>query len=344
MRLCLAGTSLDMSRNRVRTSEPAVHDDARPVKRSRKGAPVRIEEAQEPPVLLDDVLEGEAVAEDELEVDEEEDDDAEDARAALREVPLGQLAQLRADGRGDFGGPKLRTGGGEGRARAARVARANKNRPVEQSSKRPVSRLHIAPGLEALAQRHRPLVSRDPRFDEAVAGAGGSVTDSAFRKRYAFLYDEQLPQEKAQLKAQLKVRPLRLGLAGCISETRPSHIKPISFQREKRPERRDALRSQLLGIEQSLKQESQRRGADSRAAVRHRRERDAVAAGKKPFYLKKADAKREDLLAQFQELQKSGKLDKFLAKRRQKLATKDHVHAPMQGGPRRRTGGRDEEP
>jgi ribosomal RNA-processing protein 36 len=344
VRVCLGGTSRDMSRNRVRPSEPAVHDDARPVKRSRTGAPVRIEE---PPVLLDDVDEGDAVAEDELEVDEEDededDDEAEDARAALREVPLGQLAQLRADGRGDFGGPKLRTGGAEGRARAARVARANKNRPVEQSSKRPVSRLHIAPGLEALAQRHRPLVSRDPRFDEAVAGAGGSVTDSAFRKRYAFLYDEQLPQEKAQLKALLKVRSLRLRLAGCFSDTSIAN-QTHSFQREKRPERRDALRSQLLSIEQSLKQETQRRGADSRAAVRHRRERDAVAAGKKPFYLKKADAKREDLLAQFQELQKSGKLDKFLAKRRQKLATKDHVHAPMQGGPRRRTGGRDEEP
>jgi len=341
VRVCLGGTSLDMSRNRVRPSEPAVHDDARPVKRSRKGAPVRIGEAQEPPVLVD---QGDAAAEDELEVDEEDDDDdAEDARAALREVPLGQLAQLRADGRGNFGGPKLRTGGAEGRARAARVARANKNRPVEQSSKRPVSRLHIAPGLEALAQRHRPLASRDPRFDEAVAGAGGSVTDSAFRKRYAFLYDEQLPQEKAQLKAQLKVRSLRRGLAGCISDACIAN-QTHSFQREKRPERRDALRSQVLGIEQSLKQETQRRGADSRAAVRHRRERDAVAAGKKPFYLKKADAKREDLLAQFQELQKSGKLDKFLAKRRQKLATKDHVHAPMQGGPRRRTGGRDEEP
>ena len=53
-----------------------------------------------------------------------------------------------------------------------------------------------------------------------------------------------------------------------------------------------------------------------------------MAGGKKPFYLKKAASKREELLAKFEELKASGRLDKFLAKRRQKLAQKDHVHVP----------------
>ena len=41
----------------------------------------------------------------------------------------------------------------------------------------------------------------DPRFDDLA----GKYRDEAFKKRYAFLYDEQLPQEKAEVKKQVKV-------------------------------------------------------------------------------------------------------------------------------------------
>lgn len=43
--------------------------------------------------------------------------------------------------------------------------------------------------------------SRDPRFDDTIA----TFKDDAFKKRYAFLYDEQLPQEKEELKKSMKV-------------------------------------------------------------------------------------------------------------------------------------------
>jgi ribosomal RNA-processing protein 36 len=115
---------------------------------------------------------------------------------------------------------------------------------------------------------------------------------------------------------------------------------PFSPQREKREDRREALRQQLRDVEQSLKQETVLRAEDARQSARHSREKTAVAGGKKPFYLKKAAAKQDDLLAKFNELKASGRLDTFLAKRRQKLATKDHVHAP---GTRRGRMGREEE-
>lgn len=59
------------------------------------------------------------------------------------------------------------------------------------------------------------------------------------------------------------------------------------------------------------------------------KERAAVAAGKQPFYLKKSEKKRIGLLAQFKELKESGRLDKFMEKRRKKIATKDHRLLPV---------------
>jgi hypothetical protein len=41
-----------------------------------------------------------------------------------------------------------------------------------------------------------------------------------------------------------------------------------------------------------------------------------------------AEAKREDLVARFEELKKAGRLEAFMAKRRAKLASKDHVLMP----------------
>lgn len=53
-----------------------------------------------------------------------------------------------------------------------------------------------------------------------------------------------------------------------------------------------------------------------------------MEGGKRPFYLKKSEQRRLELLAKYEELQASGKLDKFLEKRRKKNAAKDHRYLP----------------
>ena len=42
---------------------------------------------------------------------------------------------------------------------------------------------------------------RDPRFESLTAGP---VVEEQYKKRYAFLYDDHLPQEKKELAAGLK--------------------------------------------------------------------------------------------------------------------------------------------
>lgn len=57
-------------------------------------------------------------------------------------------------------------------------------------------------------------------------------------------------------------------------------------------------------------------------------EKEAVKAGKKPFFLKKSEKKKQELIRKYKELKASGRLEKTLTKRRQKNAAKDHRYVP----------------
>lgn len=53
-----------------------------------------------------------------------------------------------------------------------------------------------------------------------------------------------------------------------------------------------------------------------------------MKAGKKPFFVKKSERKRQELVQRYQELKASGKLQKAIEKRRKKNAQKDHRYIP----------------
>ena len=59
------------------------------------------------------------------------------------------------------------------------------------------------------------------------------------------------------------------------------------------------------------------------------REQAAVKAGKRPFYLKKSEKKRQELVSRYHNLKAAGKLDKALAKRRKKNASRDKRMLPQ---------------
>ena len=58
------------------------------------------------------------------------------------------------------------------------------------------------------------------------------------------------------------------------------------------------------------------------------KEREAVKAGKRPFFLKKSEKKKQELIRKYQELKATGRLEKAIAKRRKKNAQKDRRHMP----------------
>ena len=110
----------------------------------------------------------------------------------VADIPLGRRTELAASG--SQGRAALLA-----KARAARAAeakrakRASKHAPAEQSSKKPV------PVLRDTMQTTK-FKGKDPRFESL----SGSFKEDRFRSFYSFLYDEQLPQERRELKAAIK--------------------------------------------------------------------------------------------------------------------------------------------
>lgn len=58
------------------------------------------------------------------------------------------------------------------------------------------------------------------------------------------------------------------------------------------------------------------------------KEREDIQAGKRPFFLKASEKRKQALIQRYHELKASGKLEKAMAKRRKKMASKDHRLVP----------------
>uniref|UniRef100_A0A1J3H818 rRNA biogenesis protein RRP36 n=1 Tax=Noccaea caerulescens TaxID=107243 RepID=A0A1J3H818_NOCCA len=222
------------------------------------------------------------------EEDEEEHSDSsvsssDEEEETEKELTLEEIHKLRADG-----------------SRAApwkpnqekKKSRANKNRPMELSSKRPVSR------YREVIQVPKKVV-RDPRFDSL----SGNVDTEGFRKRYSFFFEEKLPTEREELKKQLK--------------------------KTKNPEEVDELKNRLSYVEKWMKYEPSTINKGRAILTEHKKkEREAAKEGKKPYYLKKSEIRNQELIEKYNSLKASGKLESFLDKRRKKNATKDHRFMP----------------
>ncbi|KAL5552143.1 hypothetical protein UlMin_002319 [Ulmus minor] len=220
--------------------------------------------------------------------DSEEEDESsfaseeeEEIERELANVTFGELLRARADG-SDSVNLKLK---------GKKTGRANKNRPMEASCLKPVSRFR-----EVIQAPKR--VIRDPRFDSL----SGSYDPDGFKKRYSFLYEEEIPAEREEVRKQLK--------------------------KTGDPEVTEALQNRLSWIDKQLKFGSTKRTDNAILSEHKKKEREAIKQGKRPFYLKKSDIRKQRLTEKYQELKASGKLEAYMEKRRKKNASKDQRHMP----------------
>jgi ribosomal RNA-processing protein 36 len=236
----------------------------------------------------------------------------------LSHLPLDQRERLLRDGAGPRGLAARRRAHQAAEAQRS-LKRESRDRPREMSSKRPVSRYR-----EVIQVSREAIEGRDPRFPTAAdalgggkgkgkaggGGAGGGDADeAAARKRFAFLYDEAMPRERAELKARLK--------------------------REKSAARADELRLRLVQVEQRLRDEAARRRRQQARDELRGKEKQAVAEGKRPYFAKRSEVRAAELVARYEELKKGGKLEQYMEKRRRRNAAKDHRFIPSE----RRGGG-----
>ncbi|KAI5065107.1 hypothetical protein GOP47_0019802 [Adiantum capillus-veneris] len=226
-------------------------------------------------------------SEDDLPSSAEDVSEEEDIQGQISEVPFEELQKARSNGSSSFRPFP---------AQKSVPKRANKNRPVEMSSKKPVGRFR-----EVIQAPKRVL--RDPRFENLC----GSYEESKFKTSYKFLYDEELPAEKKRQQELLR--------------------------KEKSSEAITNIQKHINWIDTQLREEQLRRKRDQKSSEQKQREKESVKQGKKPFYAKKSETRKQELIAKYKELKASGKLEAFLAKRRRQNAAKDHRYMPYRRQP-----------
>ncbi|CAN6448435.1 unnamed protein product [Victoria cruziana] len=170
-------------------------------------------------------------------------------------------------------------------------ARANKNRPMEASSKKPAKRLR-----QVIEVPKKEV--RDPRFESLC----GTLDVERFRKRYDFLFDEELPKEREKLQKMLK--------------------------KSRDPKSVEELKQHISWINKQIKTGSAKKLDDKILADHKKKEREAVKHGKRPFYLKKSQVREQRLIEKYNELKAKGQVEAFMANRRRRNAAKEHRNVP----------------
>lgn len=216
--------------------------------------------------------------------DDSLDSEEENIERELADVTFEELQRARSDGSHSmYQKTKKEKKGG----------RANKNRPMEVSSRKPVSR------FREVIQAPKNVV-RDPRFESL----SGNLDVDGFKKRYSFIYENNLPAEKEELKKQLR-------------KTNDPNVV-------------EELKKQLSWIDKQFKSDSTKRVDAAILAKHKKKEREAAKHGKKPFYLKKSEIRKQRLVEKYTSLKSTGKLDAYVERRRRKNAAKDRRYIPYQ--------------
>ncbi|XP_073525078.1 ribosomal RNA processing protein 36 homolog [Phyllobates terribilis] len=170
--------------------------------------------------------------------------------------------------------------------------KADKSRPLEMSSKKPV------PFLRKVVPAKKRM-QRDPRFDDL----SGEFKPEVFEKTFGFL-DDIKKKEKETLEKKL--------------------------QKTRDPALREPLIQLLRRMDQQEKAAKQKQRLREKEAEFKRQQRERAQQGKKPLYLKKSDIRKLELVDQYQELKRKGKVEKFLSKKRKRNSIKDRRRLPSQ--------------
>ncbi|KAI8806087.1 hypothetical protein BJ742DRAFT_376193 [Cladochytrium replicatum] len=189
------------------------------------------------------------------------------------------------------------------KSRARPEKRADKNQPIEISSKKPVSRRRQVVEIKRMNYM-------DPRFEKRA----GNFNEDLFKKSYGFL-DEYRDSEIQMLKQEIA--------------------------REKGEWRRESLSKTLQRMLSQQETRAAKERTQKLKSEWRKTEVEQIRAGKKkaPYFLKKSDVKKLELMEKFSAVGgnaaggpgKKGNalaLDKFLEKKRKRKAAKERVLLP----------------
>ncbi|KAF9113331.1 rRNA biogenesis protein rrp36 [Mortierella sp. AM989] len=186
----------------------------------------------------------------------------------------------------------------EKRQRKIIQKRNDKNKPMEVGSKKPVGRFRQV--VEVASNKRR-----DPRFDSL----SGKLDTDLFEKSYSFLKDYQADEMK-------KLKDL--------------------IKKERDADMKEKLQKQLSRMVDRQSMEATQKRRQEIKREHKRKEKELVAKGKNPFFLKKSDQKKLELIDKFQNLKDNPKaLSRAMEKRRKRNSAKEKTK--ILGAKRRRT-------
>ncbi|KAG9745403.1 DUF947-domain-containing protein, partial [Aureobasidium melanogenum] len=168
-------------------------------------------------------------------------------------------------------------------------ARSSKHAPMAQASNRQVTRKR-----QVIDVPKRQV--RDPRFGPL----GGPVDDAALAKKYSFINDYQ-DSEMAELKAAIK--------------------------KSKNEDDKAVLKRKLLSMESKKKARENKEREQEVIRDHRKKEKEAIAQGKNPFYLKKSEQKKQALVNKFDSM-KSKDRERLIERRRKKVSQKEKKNMP----------------
>ncbi|XP_068178576.1 ribosomal RNA processing protein 36 homolog [Antennarius striatus] len=174
--------------------------------------------------------------------------------------------------------------------------RLNKNRPLEVSAKKPV------PFLRQVVAVKKPAC-RDPRFDDL----SGEFSADIFEKTYGFVSDIR-QKEKEVVQKQLK-------------------------KTKRNGKRKEKLQLLLKRMEDQDRERKRREQQRERELQFKRQQRERANQGARPFFLKKSEKKKLQLAEKYEQLKTSGKLERFLSRKRKRNAAKDRRKLPGKTAP-----------
>jgi ribosomal RNA-processing protein 36 len=186
-------------------------------------------------------------------------------------------------------------------------SRSSKHAPTIQTSKHTVSRKRNVVSVPKAS-------GRDPRFDLLT----GSMDSEKIRKNYKFL-DDYVDSEIKELKTALKGHK--------VQDSEGSDRRKKKKGNKLTPEEAIALKKELTQKE-SKRATQEAKDREREVQSEHRkREKEMIKQGKKPFFLKKTELKKQVLVKRFEGMSE-GKRDKIIEKKRRRMATKERKSMP----------------
>ncbi|GAU43331.1 hypothetical protein TSUD_398760 [Trifolium subterraneum] len=265
-------------------------------------------------------------------------EEEEEIEKELADVTFEELQKARSNGEHVFF---------KKRGEKEKLKRANKNRPMEASSKKPV------PAFRDVIQAPKKVV-RDPRF-ESLCGtvdldgsifkymlgdngvSRGEITESSLDFHFPLKQlKEDWKREQVTAEAESstdvplpRVRGFRKRY-NFVFENLPAERQALKKQlrKYKDPERRSEIEERLTWVEKQLKSGPSKNIETQILAKHKKKEREAAKQGKRPFYLKKSEIRNQGLIEKYDHLKSSGKLDSFIEKKRKRNAAKDRKFMP----------------